>query len=49
MERLLSKFGLQCPDVQGGILDSFFGAKIGTAVAVVVVGLMIEVTVGPTK
>ena len=44
MERLLSKFGLQCPDVQGGILDSSFGAKIGTAaVAVVVVGLMTEV------
>ena len=37
MERILSKFGLQCPDVQWGILDRFFGANIGTAVAVVVV------------
>ena len=37
MERILSKFGLQCPDVQWGILDRFFGANIGTAAAVAVV------------
>ena len=41
MEGLFSGFGLQCQDIQEGILDSFFGAKI--VLAAVVVGLITEV------